>query len=198
MRAEPERAEADGDGDILLGRRVLVQPGEQRGRGPVEQEHRRETRRRRGGGCGRRRRDRLRLLLMMRTHRRRRRCGPRLPLPRRRPRRHCLQGARSSSTRHPPLDPVALRGFLLGLFPLSGWVTHSWGGSSPFRMASPFCFRRKRCAGVAAAARCWGRTEAGRDQLHPFSRSPTGQRRPEGAGRGVGANRAALPCGPRR
>ena len=138
MRAEPERAEADGDGDILLGRRVLVQPGEQRGRGPVEQEHRRETRRRRGGGCGRRRRDRLRLLLMMRTHRRRRRCGPRLPLPRRRPRRHCLQGARSSSTRHPPLDPVALRGFLLGLFPLSGWVTHSWGGSSPLSDGLPF------------------------------------------------------------
>ena len=75
----------------------------------------------------------------MRTlRRRRRRCGPSLPLPRRRPRRHCLKGARSSSTRHPPLDPVPLRGFLLGLFPLSGWVTHSWGGSSPLSDDLPF------------------------------------------------------------
>uniref|UniRef100_A0A0A9DCX6 Uncharacterized protein n=1 Tax=Arundo donax TaxID=35708 RepID=A0A0A9DCX6_ARUDO len=43
-----ERAEADCDGDILLGHRVLVQSGEQRGRGTVERELRREPRRGRG------------------------------------------------------------------------------------------------------------------------------------------------------
>uniref|UniRef100_A0A0A9G8Y6 Uncharacterized protein n=1 Tax=Arundo donax TaxID=35708 RepID=A0A0A9G8Y6_ARUDO len=51
-----ERAEADGDGDILLGHRFLVQSGEQRGREPVERELRREPRRGRGRGGGRRRR----------------------------------------------------------------------------------------------------------------------------------------------
>jgi hypothetical protein len=59
-RTEPERAEADGDGDVLLGHRFLIQTGEQRGRGPVERELRGEPIRGRGRSCGRRRRVRLR------------------------------------------------------------------------------------------------------------------------------------------
>lgn len=80
--AEPERAEADGDGDVLLGGRLVVvgvQPrDEPRRRGALERRHhlRREPRRRRG----RRRRRRARLLLL--------RALGRPPLPRGRARRH--------------------------------------------------------------------------------------------------------------
>jgi hypothetical protein len=96
-------------------------------------------------------------MMMRALRRRRRRCGPHLPLPWRRPRRHCRKGTRSSSTRHPPLDPVALRGFLLGLFPPFFRLGRSLvgrGSPFPFGWLLPLFASVGSDAGVAAAARC--------------------------------------------